>query len=246
MLKTKLMRPAIAMLELIFAIVIMCIILMSAPQLISTAAQSGYVAIQQEAINEAASQVNMIMGYQWDENDVDERYIDPILQVSNGDTELDEEGNTSRRLGTPEESYRTFVRSDGVDDLAASTIGGTPDTGETGDHDEDDIDDFNGATSLVEIQVAGDVDYIEKDETISINTAVRYISDAANYNTNTLAFSPDLNVSSGTQSSASSTNIKRITVTLTSSGPDELDKEIILHGFSCNIGGYKLEEKDVN
>ena len=143
MLQTKVMRPAIAMLELIFAIVIMGIILMSAPQLISTAAQSGYVAIQQEAINEAASQVNMIMGYQWDENDVDERYIDPILQVANGDTELDEEGNTSRRLGTPEESYRTFVRSDGVDNLAASTIG-TSDAGETGDHDEDDIDDFNG------------------------------------------------------------------------------------------------------
>jgi hypothetical protein len=62
------LRPAIAMVELIFAIVIMGIVLMSAPMLISTASKSGYVAIQQEAINEAASQVNMIMGYHWDEN----------------------------------------------------------------------------------------------------------------------------------------------------------------------------------
>ena len=40
--KIKKMRPAIAMIELIFAIVIMGIVLMSAPRLISTAAKSGY------------------------------------------------------------------------------------------------------------------------------------------------------------------------------------------------------------
>ena len=66
------MRKAIAMIELIFAIVIMGIILMSAPMLISNASQSGYVAMQQEGINEAATQVNMIMGHYWDENNVDE------------------------------------------------------------------------------------------------------------------------------------------------------------------------------
>ena len=244
MLNTKIMRPAIAMLELIFAIVIMGIILMSAPQLISTAAKSGYVAIQQEAINEAASQVNMIMGFQWDENDVDERYIDPIIQVlsASRDTDLDENGTTGRRLGTPQESYRNFIRSDG-NRSSASAIG--TDTGETpGNHDEDDIDDFNGDTSLVEIQDAGLVDYVEDNNTININTTVKYISDTANYNTGTLTFSPDLNTSSGTTSAASSTNIKRITVTLTSSGPAELDKNIVLHAFSCNIGGYHLEEKD--
>ena len=83
-LKNKIMRPAIAMIELIFAIVIMGIILMSAPMLISTATKSGYVAIQQEAINEAASQINMIMGYHWDEGSSNEFFIDPILTVSNG------------------------------------------------------------------------------------------------------------------------------------------------------------------
>lgn len=244
MLKTKIMRPAIAMLELIFAIVIMGIILMSAPQLISTAAKSGYVAIQQEAINEAASQVNMIMGYQWDEKNTNEDYIPPIL-ITNGDSELNEVNisaePTGRRLGTPDESYRTFIRSDGQRFNASALQ--QVDTGETGDHDEDDIDDFDGDTSLVEIQDAGDVDYVEDNITININTTVRYISDTADYNTNLLAFSPDF-TSGGSTASADSTNIKRITVTLTSSGPEELEKEIILHGFSCNIGGYKLEERE--
>jgi len=242
------MRPAIAMLELIFAIVIMGIILMSAPMLISTAAKSGYVAIQQESINEAASQVNMIMGYHWDESTTDESFLDPIVQVFSADAALEESNIsgilTGHRLGTPQESYRNFIRSDG-NRMSASDIG-TADTGETGNHDEDDIDDFNGNTSLVEIEDAGLVDYVEKDLTININTTVRYISDTASYNTSTLAFSPDFNTSSGTTSSATSTNIKRITVTLTSSGPAELEKNIVLHAFSCNIGGYKLEEKDVN
>jgi len=232
------MRPAIAMLELIFAIVIMGIILMSAPMLISTAAKSGYVAIQQEAINEAASQVNMIMGYQWDENDVNEQYIDPILQVSNGHSDLDEDGTTGRRQGTPEESYRSFIRSDGVDDLNASTSL----VSETGETEEDDMDDFSGTTAhLVLIPESTlNADYIET-TTIDINRTVAYSDDTASYNSsNNISYDPF-------GSTTGSTNIKSITVTLTStSGLDELDKEITLRGFSCNIGAYKLEEKDVN
>ena len=245
MLKTKVMRPAIAMLELIFAIVIMGIILMSAPQLISTAAQSGYVAIQQEGINEAASQVNMIMGYHWDEKDTDERYIDPILDVSvsgNGDTELDEEGNSSRRLGTPEESYRSFVRSDGVDLVASAPSSfGNADLNET---EKDDMDDFaNSDTSLVFIPEttyeANQADYIET-STIDIARDVVYSNDAANYNQSSITFDPSFTDAGGR------TNIKSIIVTLTSSSTaEELNKkEITLRGFSCNIGGYKLEERE--
>ncbi len=243
MLKTKVMRPAVAMLELIFAIVIMGIILMSAPQLISTAAQSGYVAIQQEGINEAASQVNMIMGYHWDENDANERYIDPILVVStSGDSDLREEGNSSRRLGTPEESYRSFVRSDSVE-LNASALStfGTADLNET---EEDDMDDFaNSNTSLVFIPEttyeANQADYIET-STIDIARDVVYSNDAANYNQSTITFDPSFTDAGDT------TNIKSIIVTLTSSSTaEELNKkEITLRAFSCNIGGYKLEERE--
>lgn len=227
------MRPAIAMLELIFAIVIMGIILMSAPQLISTAAKSGYVAIQQEAINEAASQVNMIMGYHWDENSANELFIDPILQVSNGHDDLNESGDIGRRQGTPEESYRAFVRSDGQR-FSASTLGG-----DALDTEEDDIDDFTETTThLVLIPEATlEADYVET-TTIDINRTVSYIDDTASYNSSSISYDPF-------GSATGSTNIKSITVTLTSSsGQDELDKEIILRAFSCNIGGYKLEEKE--
>ena len=239
-MKKELFRPGVAMLELIFAIVVIAIVLMSAPMLVSTATKSSNVAIQQESINEAATQLNIILGYHWDENDTDENYIDPVLHVTNGDTNLSEIPGTGRRLGTPIESQRAFVREDGRSFFASNILGS-----EGGDRD--DIDDFNGTTSLREIQPSAGNNYIET-TTVNIATTVNYISDApvatsgtyANPGAdNKLLFVPDL---AGT--AVASTNIKRITVTLTStSGEADLNKTIVLHAFSCNIGGYKLEER---
>lgn len=234
------LRPAIAMIELIFAIVIMGIILMSAPMLISTAAKSGYVAIQQEAINEASSRVNMIMGYHWDENSADETMLDPILQTASPVGDLAEstyiDGNgTGRRIGTPLESYRSFLRPDGsrLTATAAGALGS--------DGIDNDMDDFIGIIGLNLAGTGTGTNYVETN--VNIETEVFYIADTANYNPagNTINF--DANFA---QESATTTNIKRITTTLTSdaASPDELDKTIILHAFSCNIGGYKLEERD--
>lgn len=226
------------MIELIFAIVIIGIVLMSAPMLISTATKSGYVAIQQEAINEAATRVNMIMGYAWDENNTDDRYLPPILQTESSVASLAEliiDGSkTGRRIGTPRESERSFIRSDGTDGFNASATLGR-DGG-----DMDDIDDFIGPSELVLAETGTGADYIEK-TTVNINTAVTYVNDGVTdggYNQSSIEYIP-FSASGGT------TNIKRITVTLTSSsGQAELDKTIILHAFSCNIGGYNLEEKN--
>ena len=231
------MRPAIAMLELIFAIVIMGIILMSAPRLISTAAESGYVAIQQEGINEAASQVNMIMGYHWDENDANQSYIDPILRVTSGDNELEEVNPTGRRVGTPLASYRTFIRSDGEDNLTATISSAFATDVEA---EEDDIDDFADSSTNLALTPEGTsvAEYVETNITIARD--VIYSDDTADYAQSTITFDPSF------ADAGDTSNIKSITVTVTSAddAPDELDKEIILHGFSCNIGGYKLEERE--
>ncbi len=232
----KILRPAIAMVELIFAIVIIGIALLSAPMLISTAAKSGYVAMQQEGINEAATKVNMIMGYHWDENNVDESFLAPILNTNNGDSSLDEVGTTGRRAGTPLVSQRTFIRADGQE-LNASAIS---DDGGT----RDDVDDYNGDTNLLSIETAR-VNYVET-TSININTVVTYLADTPGGGTYNdpggdakLTFSPDFS-----SSATPTTDIKKIVVTLTStSGMDELEKTIILNGFSCNIGSYRLEDR---
>lgn len=240
------MRQAIAMIELIFAIVVMGIVMLSAPMLISTASKSGYVAIQQEGINEAASQLNMILGYQWDENNTNEAF-DPVILSAAGDTGLDEVGTTGVRAGTPLESFRKFVAS-GVSSrgvaIAVASLGA--DTG-----DQDDMDDFDATVvNLNPEELGGDADYIEKGTDINISRSVAYMSDAPNAgeayidgggsttSTSALSFLPSFT------DAANTTNIKRIQVTLTSaSGVDELEKTITLHAFSCNIGSYTLEER---
>lgn len=240
---TKTLRPAIAMIELIFAIVIMGIVMMSAPMLVSTATQSSYVAMQQEGINEAASRVNMIMGYAWDENNTDYRYIPPILHTTSAIDALAVEINgtsglaTGRRIGIPSKSTRTYIISDAnTSQLNASTL-----VSDEGVGNEDDIDDFIGNISLTLIGSATDIDYTEK-TTININTAVAYIDDnvTGNYSLSTISYVPF------SASPTSTSNIKSITVTLTSTdtvNADVLEKTIVLRAFSSNIGGYEFKER---
>jgi hypothetical protein len=220
------------MIELIFAIVIMAIILGAAPQLISTSAKSNYVGIQQEAINEAATQENIIMGYPWDESATNDSYREPpIIQVSNGDSELGENGTTGRRTGVPALAYRSFIRSDG-NRISVSTPLGMDGIGEI----RDDMDDFIGTTDLVLLGTGSGANYIET--TVNMNTAIAYGSDDLNYNQSTITFNPFV-------STTGTSNIKSITVTVRESAStiaDELKKEITLRAFSCNIGTYKLEE----
>ncbi|MCF6207545.1 MAG: type II secretion system protein [Sulfurovum sp.] len=221
-------RPAIAMIELIFALVIMGIVLMSAPMLISTASQSTSVALQQEGINEAASRVSMIMTYPWDEADTNDSCIPPVLHVTNGDDELDMNASSSRRTGVPlQTNSRTFVCG-GRNDFNASVIGS-----EGGDLD--DIDDFTNTSLVVDLSGSGGTDYIEQG-TVSIATTISYQSDNADYNSSTVSYTP--------MAGAVTTNIKGIDVNLTStSSVTELSKTIVLHAFSCNIGGREFAHK---
>jgi len=232
------LRPAIAMIELIFALVIMAIVLMSAPMLISTSIKSSFVVIQQEAINEAAARISMVMGYHWDEQNTNEEYLDNLLHTTTVYTDLDEFNSTGYRKGTPFESYRSFIRDDGVRTLNASASGTFGSGVDAGDTSEDDIDDFDGNSdtlTLIDTE-AGNVETT----TINIATTVAYSSDTVTggYNQSAIVFDT-------LTTTTNSTNIKLITTTLTStSGVDELNKTIQLRAFSCNIGGYILEEKD--
>ncbi len=234
-MKKILLRRGVAMIELIFAIVIMGITLLSAPLLLQQASKSGFVALQQEGIGEAATRVNMILGQDWDEETTDTQRVPPILQTSAGHADLNEHTiagrGDGRRLGTPKESYRSFLTPSGRLDASSLNADGG---------DADDIDDFIGTVSLRSVEHATS-DYV--DTNTSITTAVTYSSDApsgSGYNTSTIVFNP-FNPISG---SDDTTNIKSIKVTLTSvSGADELEKNIVLQAFSCNIGGQQLEER---
>ncbi len=224
-------RKAIAMIELIFAIVIMGIVLMSVPNLISVATKSGFVSMQQEAIAVASSQMSLILTKHWDENNV----IDPatgigstaILVVSNGTASLNSRNGARNR---------TFILPSGGT-ANATSIGAEA-------NDFDDIDDFTGTSMTLrnfsDTQVtAGDI----IDTNITIATVVTYTDD----NTSTAS---DYNISNTIQynfspvAATATSNIKAITITLTTDNPaEELEKNIKLNAFTANIGSYSTERR---
>ncbi|MDD3592786.1 MAG: type II secretion system protein, partial [Sulfurovum sp.] len=218
----KRMRRAIAMLELIFAIVILGIVMMSAPMLIATATQSSYVGLQQEAIASAASELGMILTHHWDEGNTDPTRNASILASLNGNNDLDEMVvgaiPTGRRAGTPDSSSRRFRDSLGgvVNTTTAANLG--PDGG-----DRDDIDDFITAakTAMKEEESTSTLigDVVDTGITIEVN--VNYLADTPGGSTykgtgSTLTYHNPFS-----NNIAIDSNIKKVQVRLRSNSPEE-------------------------
>ena len=241
------MRKAIAMIELIFAIVIMGIVMMSAPMLISTSTKSGYVALQQESIAAVSTEIGMILTHHWDDANTDENRSAPIL-LTNGDSGLNEstyaDGNANGvRAGTDKYSKRNFITSTG-ERLSASTVLGTD--AATDPNGNDDIDDFIGtdvgALNNVETKSTEEGDYIDRN--ITFTTNVTYMNDSPTVGTTYVGSGNSLTLDFNTTAAPSTTNIKRVSVILkTTLTDEEMAKEIILQAFSCNIGTFELEEE---
>lgn len=219
----KSMRPAISMIELIFAIVIIGITLMSAPQLINVSIQSSNTAMQQEAIAAAASQISLVLTRHWDEQDSNSTTGYGILQVTNRANRVLNDFNMSRRYNIGTFSQATGVGSFGTD-VGDSAI-------------PDDIDDFN--TQIQQLQLyAGETASLSNNEGeyidaagIYTTTTILYGDDTTNYASSAISFNNPFKVI------GTSSNIKLITVRIqTSSTEEELKKDISLHAFSCNVG----------
>lgn len=227
-LKFNYRRKAIAMIELIFSLVVMGIVMLSVPNLLGMAAGSSYTSLQQEAIATAASDISIILGREWDEMNTFQEIGEPIL-VTAGNDDLDQ-GSRSSQFG------RTFELKTGGNPLIATYPLGS-DTG-----DSDDIDDANGVTvTLTNNQtVSSKTGSIDQD--ITIATTVTYINDAEgsdNWNSQQSAV-----FNYNRAEILNTTNIKSITTRLTTNtGAVELNKDITLFAFSCNIGGFKRERR---
>jgi len=167
-------HKAIAMVELIFAIVIMAIVLMSAPNLISQSTKSAYVALQQESVNAAASHLNIILTKEWDQGDAYSNIEPRVLHVTSGDIQLEKDATTNARLGTPNSSYRVFLTGTGLSPNAVppSSFGeGVDSSSDT--KPLDDIDDYhNTSNTLTHIADANEYNSDYKDKEIEMNTTV--------------------------------------------------------------------------
>ena len=220
-------RKAIAMIELIFAIVVIGIALLSVPNLILRATESGYTAMQQEAIAAAASDMSLILTKRWDEANTDPRLPAVILETNSTTTGL----RLADRNNLHSRTY--FSATGGTRSASAST---TFQNNLDDDIVDDDIDDVASVT-------AGHVEDGTQDliDTILVTTSVSYLNDSSgNWNGVSTTYDDPFSATS-----TASTNVKGIEMTLTSGGTTpELQKTIKLKAFSCNIGSYILERKE--
>jgi Tfp pilus assembly protein PilV len=239
----KTFRKGIAMIELIFALVIMGIVLLSAPMLIQQSIHSSNVALQQEAISAVSTHLEMILTMHWDENNSEyQRGVSPILKVNNSILDFNNGNLAGHKKGVM--GRNTNVNGDII--VSSNILG--KDINENNLLDFDDIDDFNNGNFGLKLfnneTTTADIgDYVDKD--VNISTKVTYNEDRPNngnfdYTNHQANINNTISIIRGIP-----TNIKFITTTLTSnSGVKELEKNITLKAFSCNIGTYAIYGKE--
>ena len=211
-----------SMIELVFAIVIMGIAVMSLPLILTQVQNNNAFAMQQEAILAAKSKIGDILTYEWDERSYDINASRSfVLDTVNGDTELSATG-MRRRIGHVNTDYRRKFFPVATN---ASTIGA--DGG-----DLDDVDDFNGTTNPLTV-TAGEGTALGLDYVFDLNltATVKYADDDADYSVSTFnGFALDY-----AGAPATPTNIKVISVRVTGG-----EQNITLNAFTCNIGESTL------
>ena len=229
-------KQGIAMIELIFSLVIMGIVLMSAPMLIQQSIRSGNVALQQEAIAAAASQTNIVLSMHWDETNSNIPIgTSPILDTNRTPFDFN---MTTLPAGLLNVSGRNI--EDNSQTLSPHLIGSI-DINETSFTEFDDVDDYHGTNFGLLVfnheQTSADIgDYV--DVNITMNTQINYTQDRVSTGDTTL-IGPNIVLNNNINNTplGVNSNIKFVHVNLTSnSGIKELDKNITLEAFSCNIG----------
>jgi type II secretory pathway pseudopilin PulG len=235
------------MIELIFSLVIIGITLASAPLLISTSSKSSYLALQQESIAAAVTQMNIIMTSQWDHADTNTTIGEPTLTT---DSTIFNQCPSASSLpsGTTSDTGRYCQPLGGptITYAASNTLGTDSSPGESLAYD--DVDDYHNKSYTVSVY-SGDSydtssgDYIDKD--INVTASVYYGDDtprttedvAGTYGETTTFSNPfrHINPAVGT------TNVKLFSVKLSSTNSAEelSSKDIRLSAFMANIGAPK-------
>jgi type II secretory pathway pseudopilin PulG len=237
MSRNKHMRKAIAMIELIFAIVIIGITLISAPQLISTSTQSSYVALQQESIAAAATQMNMIFTTQWDHSDTNSTLGEPVLTT--GSTTFTQcTSGVNNPVGVTSSIGRHCFGIGGPINTTypASAIGTDGSAGESIAYD--DVDDYHNRSYTVQVYESDSYathlgDYIDRD--INITSSIFYGNDAPS---GTVGQTTTYSNLFQNNTPGFTTNIKLFTINLssTNASTEVSDKNIRMSAFMCNIG----------
>ena len=230
------------MVELIFALVIMGIVLMSAPTLIRQSVNSGNIAIQQEAIAAISSQTAIVLSMHWDENNTDIPIGESPVLFTNKSFSFPPKGLSGGVSGRNTQDGNNTLNANPHNNFGANI-----DTNESNYTKFDDIDDYDNSSFGLYLfsgeETSADIgDYIDID--INMTTTINYADDNVSVLGQNIT---DANIRdiNNTPVTGFTTNIKFITVNLTTNNKDvkELEKNITLRAFSCNIGTFSIEGK---
>lgn len=223
------MRKAASMLELVIAIVVMGIAVMSLPLILTQSQNANAIALQQEVILATKTKLGYILAYEWDANSYDANASVSRVLDTNGSTSANAAfyTNTTRRIGHMQADNRRRLG----DTMAVPTTNGGANWGSVA---LGDIDDFDSKTEHTTV-VSADMDYIFN---LELNSTITYISDAPStgtYNNQDMNFSFD-----ASSAPANPTNIKMITVRTKDTSNSV---NIILRAFASNIGESGITKK---
>jgi prepilin-type N-terminal cleavage/methylation domain-containing protein len=231
-------RAGFSLIELVLAIVIIAISVMTIPLMLSQSSNNDSFSIMQESILAARTKMGNILSYEWDKNSVDRNgsitYI-RVLDVNNGDSELDRNETTldkNRRLGHIEQDFRRrFHEGNETNKTFPST--------DSLDINKTSINSFN--TEVLGNTMDGnpsEFDYVIRDFNMSTN--IYYISDEADYDDASLNFDFNITSNADITNVNNSTNVKMIEIFVQSKSTQPFR----FRAFSSNIGQTELLELD--
>lgn len=229
-------RKAFTLIELVFAIVIVAIIVLSVPMMNLINAKATEGSISQEAIFASSAKLMQTLSFPWDENSTDFEQIlegatvlSGIVKIPNGTTSLDfnntvcRPGFIARRCRTDQDGWEVNVSNLG-NDYPSPLIRG--------------LDDANG-TFMVNNTTSSEGYKNQYHMTVDVS----YVSDnthsgggAIDYNASD-PFGGDLFVFSST-ASANKTNLRLITIS-TFRQDDDVNPVTVLRTYGANIGEIK-------
>lgn len=223
------LRKASSMIELVIAIVVMGIAVMTLPLMLERTQANNAFAMQQEAILAARTQIGDMLTYPWDENSIQNDVVGVLNVHINSDDELDR-NITIRRVGhVLADKRRKFFNAD----INATTIANLGRDG--AELIPNDIDDFDTVVPTKLTSSGEDAGVFDYRYDLNMTTTVSYVDDSADYFAQNMAvFTFDTNASLRT------TNIKMVELTLRGNGLSQFT----LRAYSTNIGGSQFLRRD--
>ncbi len=228
-------RSGFSLIELILAIVIIAISVMTIPLMLSQSVKSSSFALTGESILAARTKMGNILSYEWDTNSSDSNGSDTVirvLDVRNGDSDLNRsasyDDDINRRIGhiIADKRRRMFEGNLTNRSFPSADVSLSPKVSINNFHNE-----------RVTLLSGGALDYV-RDFNMTVNIA--YLEDNATYSNTTINdFVFDMTNNLSITDINRSTNIKMIEIFVQSKDGEDFR----FRAFSCNIGQSTLLER---